>query len=79
MTIMLDRVPEAASLVVDYDGTKIVTTRGLLNVKLLARRCGVIANADLQTDWVEYWLAGELVHRSVHVFVKQPLIGKSQS
>jgi hypothetical protein len=37
---------------------------------LLEKRDGSLDNENETTNWVEYWLDGELVHRSVHVALK---------
>ena len=38
---------------------------------LLEKREGTVDNDNEQTSWVEYWLEGELVHRSAHVTLKK--------
>jgi cation transport regulator ChaC len=38
---------------------------------LLEKREGTVDNDNELTTWVEYWLEGELVHRSVHVQLKK--------
>jgi len=38
---------------------------------LLEKKEGVVDNDDEYTTWVEYWLDGELVHRSAHVTLKK--------
>jgi hypothetical protein len=38
---------------------------------LLEHRSGEIDNENELTTWVEYWLDGELVHRSAHVTLKK--------
>lgn len=48
----------------------ITTTKGEMDDSLLERREGVIDNDNEATRWVEYWLDGELIHRSVHVHLK---------
>lgn len=48
----------------------ITTTKGLMDEALLEKRTGVVDNDNEHTTWVEYWLAGELVHRSAHVRFK---------
>ena len=53
---------------------QVTTTKGLLDEELLEKREGSIDNDNEQTSWVEYWLGGELVHRSVHVHLKQALV-----
>jgi hypothetical protein len=50
---------------------KIHTTKGDLDESLLEKKEGLIDNENERTTWVEYWLEGELVHRSVHVTLKK--------
>ena len=49
----------------------ITTTKGDMDESLLEKREGSIENDNEMTTWVEYWLDGELVHRSVHVTLKK--------
>ena len=49
----------------------ITTTKGLMDESLLGKREGTIDNDNETTTWVEYWLTGELVHRSAHVTLKK--------
>jgi hypothetical protein len=49
----------------------ITTTKGLMDEALLQKHEGVVDNEHEHTRWVEYWHEGELVHRSVHVHLKQ--------
>jgi hypothetical protein len=49
----------------------ITTTKGEMDESLLEKREGVLENDHEHTTWVEYWLQGELVHRSVHVTLKE--------
>jgi hypothetical protein len=49
----------------------VTTTKGEMDDSLLEKREGVIDNEDEYTTWVEYWLEGELVHRSAHVTLKK--------
>jgi hypothetical protein len=52
------------------------TTYGELDDSLLEKREGTFEDDNELTTWVEYWLEGELVHRSVHVTLKKmPPIG----
>ena len=37
---------------------------------LLEKREGTFEDDNELTTWVEYWLEGELVHRSAHVTLK---------
>lgn len=46
------------------------TTKGEMDESLLDKREGVLDNANETTKWVEYWLGGELVHRSVDMVLK---------
>jgi len=51
------------------------TTKGEMDDSLLVKQEGSLDNDNETTTWVEYWLDGELVHRSAHVALKQaPLI-----
>ena len=49
----------------------ITTTKGLMDESLLEKREGLVDNSHEYTTWVEYWLEGELVHRSAHVALKK--------
>ena len=49
----------------------VTTTKGEMDESLLEKREGMIDNDHEQTQWVEYWHEGELVHRSVHVLLKK--------
>lgn len=54
----------------------VTTTKGDMDESLLERQEGSIDTENETTTWVEYWLDGELVHRSAHVTLKQmPAIG----
>ena len=46
------------------------TTKGEMDDSLLEKREGSVENDTETTSWVEYWLDGELVHRSVHMALK---------
>lgn len=48
----------------------IITTKGDMDTSLLEKREGSLDNDIEKTDWIEYWLDGELVHRSAHVRLK---------
>ena len=41
----------------------------------LEHREGVDENDNEIARWTEYWLEGELVHRSVHVHLKRGMFG----
>jgi hypothetical protein len=47
------------------------TTKGEMDESLLEKKEGSVDNDNEYTTWVEYWLEGELVHRSVHVQLKK--------
>lgn len=49
----------------------ITTTKGELDESQLLKKEGVVDNDNEYTTWVEYWLDGELVHRSAHVTLKK--------
>ena len=49
----------------------VTTTKGEMDDSLLEKREGTVDNDNELTTWVEYWLEGELVHRSVHVQLKK--------
>lgn len=49
----------------------ITTTKGDMDDSLLEKKEGIVDNEHEQTQWTEYWLDGELVHRSVHVLLKK--------
>ena len=57
------------------------TTKGEMDDSLLEKREGSLDNDTETTSWVEYWLAGEMVHRSVHMALKRGVFadGISQS
>ena len=50
---------------------QVTTTKGLMDEELLEKKEGTVDNDNELTNWVEYWLDGELVHRSVHVQLKK--------
>ena len=49
----------------------VTTTKGEMDDSLLEKREGSIDTDTETTSWVEYWLAGEMVHRSVHMALKR--------
>ncbi len=44
---------------------------------LLEKKTGVVDNQNETTTWVEYYLSGQLVHRSVHVTLKEGAVSES--
>ena len=55
----------------------ISTTKGPMDEALLVKKTGVIDNENELTTWTEYWLDGELVHRSAHVNLKKNIFAES--
>lgn len=51
----------------------ISTLKGEMDESLLDKKEGSVDNENEFTTWVEYWLNGELVHRSAHVTLKKPV------
>jgi len=49
----------------------VTTTKGEMDDSLLEHRTGTLDDENEMTVWNEYWLDGELVHRSAHVTLKQ--------
>lgn len=47
------------------------TTKGEMDDSLLEKREGSIDTDTETTSWVEYWLDGEMVHRSVNMALKR--------
>jgi hypothetical protein len=56
----------------------VTTTQGEMDDSLLDKREGIVDNDNENTTWVEYYLNGELVHRSAHVSLKKPLVSISE-
>ena len=52
----------------------VTTTKGDMDESLLVRKDGNMEDRNEKTSWVEYYLGDELVHRSVHVELKNPLV-----
>jgi len=52
----------------------VTTTKGDMDNSLLEMREGSLDDDNETTTWVEYWLEGELVHRSVHVQLKRAVV-----
>lgn len=53
------------------------TTKGKIEEDLLEKKTGEVDNEHEFTQWIEYWLDGELVHRSVHVQLKKNVVTDS--
>ena len=52
----------------------VLTTKGYMDENLLEKKEGSVDNDNEYTRWIEFWLDGELVHRSVHVELKQNVL-----
>jgi len=52
----------------------VTTTKGDMEESLLEKKEGMVENDHEMTQWIEYWLEGELVHRSVHVVLKKNVL-----
>ncbi len=57
----------------------VTTTKGELDDSLLEKREGSTENDNEIVSWVEYWLDGEMVHRSVHVHLKKNVFAEGMS
>ena len=57
----------------------ITTTKGDMDEALLEKRVGSIENDTETTSWVEYWLDGELVHRSVNMVLKRGVFADGET
>lgn len=55
------------------------TTKGEMDDSLLEKREGSTENDNEIVSWVEYWLDGEMVHRSVHVHLKKNVFAEGIS
>ena len=57
----------------------ITTTKGDMDESLLEKRVGSVDNDTETTSWVEYWLDGELVHRSVNMVLKRGVFADGEA
>ena len=57
----------------------VTTTKGDMDDSLLEKREGSVDNSNESTQWVEYWLEGELVHRSVNMVLKQGIFAQGEA
>ena len=55
------------------------TTKGEMDDSLLEKKEGSVDNDNESTTWVEYWLDGELVHRSAHVQLKKAVMFSAEA
>jgi len=53
----------------------VTTIYGEMDDSLLEKKEGSLDNDNETTSWVEYWLDGELVHRSVNMALKRSVVG----
>lgn len=58
---------------------QIQTTKGLVDEALLQKLEGGHDDENERVSWVEYWLDGELVHRSVHVQLKKDVLAEGMA
>jgi hypothetical protein len=49
----------------------VTTIHGDMDDSLLENKNGIDIIPEGEAHWNEYWLNGELVHRSVHLFIKE--------
>jgi hypothetical protein len=57
----------------------VTTTKGDMDDSLLEKREGSIDNDTETTSWLEYWLDGELVHRSVNMILKRGIFAQGET
>ena len=57
--------------------TIVTTTKGDMDTSLLEKKTGIVENENEKTEWIEYWLDGEIVHRSVHMTLKRNVVSES--
>lgn len=59
--------------------TMITTIHGDMDESLLEHKAGITAVPEGDAHWTEYWFEGQLVHRSVHLYIKEgvDLLGQS--
>lgn len=55
------------------------TIHGPMNPAHLRKEQGATENDNEKTTWTEYWLGDALVHRSVHMELKQALFSMAES
>ena len=56
--------------------TMINTTKGQMDENLLEKKQGSEENENEVINWIEYWLDGELVHRSVNMHLKKNVLSE---
>lgn len=57
----------------------VTTIHGDMDDSLLEKKTGLNETSGEYTTWTEYYLSGELVHRSVHVTMKEGAVSESIS
>lgn len=57
------------------------TIHGEMEDSLLEHKAGIDNVSEGEAHWTEYWFEGQLVHRSVHLYIKEgvSLLGDSAS
>lgn len=55
----------------------VTTTKGDMDTDLLEKKVGDMEDDNEKTNWIEYYLEGELIHRSVHVHLKKNVMAES--
>lgn len=56
----------------------ISTIEGDMDESKLEKREGCVDNDNECTAWTEYWRGETLMHRSVHVTLKKPIVSVSE-
>lgn len=51
------------------------TIHGEMDDSQLEKKEGLYEDDNERTTWVEYWMGDQLVHRSAHVDLKDPMVG----
>ena len=57
----------------------VTTTKGDMDTDLLEKKVGDMEDDNEKTNWIEYYLEGELIHRSVHVHLKKNVIADAMA
>ena len=57
----------------------VTTTKGDMDDSLLEKREGSVDNDTETTSWLEYWLDGELVRRSVNMILKRGIFAQGET
>lgn len=57
----------------------VTTIKGDMDEAMLEKRTGETDNENEHVTWIEYWLNGELVHRSANITLKIPVLAFGES